>query len=89
MGEFIDPETGLKLRKLTELRNTAGKENQDVMMKRVEELAVEKNKVAGTIENIIIKGLSTILDVKIKVDEMLGENKQKLWSFTENLLLSF
>jgi len=89
MAEEIDPETGLKIRKLTELRNTAAKEYQDVMMKRVDELAVEKDKVAGTLENIVIKGLSTILDVKIKVDEMLGENKEKLWKITENILLAF
>ena len=89
MAEEIDPNTGLKLRKLTELKNTAAKDMQDVMMKRVDELAVKDNKVKGQVENVIIKGLSALLDVKIKVDEMLGENKQKLWSFTENLLLSF
>ena len=59
------------------------------MMKRVDELAVEKNKVAGTLENLVIKGLSTILDVKIKVDEMLGDNKDKLWKVMENVLLAF
>ena len=89
MAEEIDPKTGLKVRKMTEFRNTAAKEYQDVMMKRVDELAVEKNKVAGTLENIVIKGLSTILDVKIKVDEMLGDNKDKLWKVMENVLLAF
>ena len=89
MAEEIDPETGLKIRKMTEFRNTAAKEYQDVMMKRVEELALEDNKYQGQIENLIIKGLSTILDVKIKVDEMLGENKDKLWKVMENVLLAF
>ena len=89
MAEEIDPETGLKIRKMTEFRNTAAKEYQDVMMKRVEELALEDNKYQGQIENFIIKGLSTILDVKIKVDEMLGENKDKLWKVMENVLLAF
>ena len=89
MAEEIDPETGLKVRKMTEFRNTAAQEYQDVMMKRVDELAVEKNKVAGTLENLVIKGLSTILDVKIKVDEMLGDNKDKLWKVMENVLLAF
>jgi len=88
MGEEINAD-GLKVRKLTELRSTAGQENQEAMMKRVEELAVQNNKYQGQIENIIIKGLSTLLDVKIKVDEMLGDNKEKLWKITENLLLSF
>jgi len=89
MGEEIDPETGLKIRKLTELRNTAGQENQEAMMKRVEELAIQDNKYQGQIENLVIKGLSTLLDIKIKVDEMLGDNKEKLWKITENLLLTF
>ena len=88
MGEEINAD-GLKVRKLTELRSTAGQENQEAMMKRVEELAVQNNKYQGQIENIIIKGLSTLLDVKIKVDEMLGDNKEKLWKITENLLLTF
>jgi len=89
VAEEVDPETGLKLRKLTELKNTAAKDMQDAMMKRVDELAVKDNKVKGQVENIIIKGLSALLDVKIKVDEMLGSNKDKLWIITENLLLAF
>jgi hypothetical protein len=89
VAEEIDPKTGLKLRKLTELKNTAAKDMQDAMMKRVDELAVKDNKVKGQVENIIIKGLSALLDVKIKVDEMLGSNKDKLWKITENLLLAF
>lgn len=88
MGEEINAD-GLKVRKLTELRNTAGQENQEAMMKRVEELAIQDNKYQGQIENLVIKGLSTLLDIKIKVDEMLGDNKEKLWKITENLLLTF
>jgi len=88
MGEEINAD-GLKVRKLTELRNTAGQENQDAMMKRVEELALQDNKYQGQIENLVIKGLSTLLDIKIKVDDMLGDNKEKLWKITENLLLTF
>jgi hypothetical protein len=89
VAEEIDPKTGLKLRKLTELKNTAAKDMQDAMMKRVDELAVKDNKVKGQVENVIIKGLSALLDVKIKIDEMLGPNKDKLWKITENLLLAF
>ena len=89
MAEEIDPKTGFKVRKLTELRNTAAQEYQDVMMKRVDELAVKDDKIKGTIENVIIKGLGTLLDVKIKIDEMLGDNKDKAHSFLENILLTF
>ena len=88
MAEEINAD-GLKVRKLTELRSTAGQENQEAMMKRVEEHAVQNNKYQGQIENLVIKGLSTLLDIKIKVDEMLGDNKEKMWKITENLLLTF
>ena len=88
MAEEIN-EDGLKVRKLTELRNTAGQENQDAMMKRVAELALEDNKYQGQVENLIIKGLSTILDIKIKVDEMLGDNKEKVNKIIDNILLAF
>lgn len=85
----VDPNTGLKIRKLTELRNTASQDYQDAMMKRVDELALKDNKYQGKIENLIIKGLSTLLDIKIKVDDMLGDNKEKLWKITDKLLLAF
>ncbi len=88
MAEEINAD-GLKVRKLTELRSTAGAENQDAMMKRVADLAVEDNKYQGQVENLIIKGLSTLLDVKIKVDDMLGDNKEKVWKALENILLAF
>ena len=85
----IDPETGLKVRKLTELRSTAAEEYQDAMMKRVDELYVQRDKVKDVSENIIVKGLSTLLNLKLKVDEMLGDNKTKVQKVIENLLLAF
>ena len=89
MAEEIDPKTGFKTRKLTELRNTAAQEYQDAMMKRVDELAVEEDKVKGTAENFLIKGLSTLLDLKIKLDDMLGDNADKAHNIFEKLLLAF
>lgn len=85
----IDPETGLKVRKLAEFRSTAAQEYQDVMMKRVKELHVQDNKVKDVTENIIVKGLSALLDIKLKVDEMLGDNKEKVHKVLENVLLAF
>ena len=85
----IDPKTGLKVRKLTELRSTAAEEYQQAMMGRVDELYVQKDKVKDVSENIVVKGLSTLLDIKLKVDEMLGDNKDKVQKVLENLLLAF
>jgi len=85
----IDPETGLKIRKLTEFKQTAAQEYQDAMMKRVKDLSSQDNKVKDVSENIIVKGLSTLLDLKLKVDKMLGSNKEKVQSIIENVLLTF
>ncbi|MFX1397772.1 MAG: hypothetical protein ACFFAS_12110 [Promethearchaeota archaeon] len=87
--EEIDPTTGLKIRKLTELRNTTAQQYQDAMMKRVNELNKQDNVIKHTSENVIVKTLSTILDLKIRLDDMLGENKNKIHKVVENLLLSF
>ena len=85
----IDPKTGLKITKLTEFRDTAAKDYQDAMMKRVKDLHIQKNKVKDISENIIVRGLSTLLDLKLKVDEILGDNKDKVHKVIENLLLTF
>ena len=45
MTEEIDPKTGLKVRKITELKANAAEEYQDAMMHRVKELHVQDNKV--------------------------------------------
>ena len=86
----IDPETGMKLRKATELKSTAAGEYQDAMMKRVKELhSKDENQIKSTTENVIVKSLATLLDLKLKVDEMLGDNKEKFQKTIENILLAF
>ncbi len=68
---------------------TAADEYQKAMMNRVDEFA-EKSKDSifnSFTENVVIKGLSTILDLKVKVDDMLGENKDKLYDVLEKVLL--
>lgn len=89
MSETIINKDGLKLRKLTELRQTAGSEYQKAMLGRVDEFAEKsKNSIYNNfIENTVVKGLSTILDLKVKIDEMLGENKGKVHGMLEKLLL--
>jgi len=86
----IDPETGMKLRKVTELKSTTAGEYQDAMMKRVKELhSKDENQIKSTTENVIVKSLATLLDLKLKVDEMLGDNKEKFQKTIENILLAF
>ncbi len=87
--ETIDPETGLKIRKATELRNTTAQQYQDAMMKRVEQLGKKGDPVKSNAENMIVKTLSGLLDFKIKLDDMLGDNKDKIHKAFENLLLTF
>lgn len=90
MSRIIETEDGLKLRKLTELRQSAGKEYQDAMLNRVDYFAdkYSKNSIFNNfIENTVVKSLGTILDMKVKVDEMLGDNKQKVQDVIEKILL--
>ena len=69
-----------KTRELTELKATTATEYQDAMLGRVEYFAQknrEKSIFNSTVQNTIIKGLGTILDLKIKVDKALGEENLK------------
>jgi len=60
------------------------------MMKRVKELhSKDENQIKSTTENVIVKSLATLLDLKLKVDEMLGDNKEKFQKTIENILLAF
>lgn len=88
--EYVDPETGLKLRKLTSLRKSAAKEYEEAMLKRVDYFAekhAENSIFNNFLENTLVKGLSSLLEVKTKVDDMLGENKEKMHEVIEKVLL--
>ncbi len=81
---------GFKVRKLVELRQSAGKEYQDAMLKRVDHFTKEYSKdsiFSNVFENTFVKGMSAILDLKVKLDEALGENKEKVQDAIEKLLL--
>jgi len=83
-------EDGFKRRKLIELRQSAGKEYQEAMLNRVDHFAKEYSKdsiFTNTFENTFVKGLSAILDLKVKIDEALGENKDKVQDAIEKILL--
>ena len=73
-------EDGFKRGKLVELRQTAGKEYQQAMLNRVDQFTKEYAKdsiFSNVFENTFVKGMSAILDLKVKIDEALGENKER------------
>ena len=91
MSEYIDPKTGMKIRKLTELKATAAKEYQEAMLQRVDHFAKKGDSIFNNqLENFIVKGLGGLLNLKVKVDEMLGEDlKLKVHSAIDKILLTF
>lgn len=86
--EYIDPESGMKLRKLTELKPTAAEEYQDAMLNRVDYFSKQRDSTFNSfVENTIVNSLKVLLDIKVKVDEMLGDNKEKVHEMIDKLLL--
>ena len=84
----IDPDTGLKIRKLTELRPTTAQEYQESMLNRVEYFSQQGNSTFNSfVENTIVNGLKVLLDWKVKVDEILGDNKEKVHDMIDKILL--
>lgn len=91
MAEEIDPKTGMKIRKLTELKATAAKDYQTAMLNRVEYFANKKDSIFNNvIENAVVKTMSVILDAKVKLDSMIKEEtRNKIYDAVEKLLLMF
>ncbi len=90
--KVIETKDGMKIRKLAELRTTTAKEYEDVMLSRVEEF---KEKNAGNsqfndvVQNTIVKAFSTLLDIKLQVDKVLGEeNVKKVRKVIDDILLT-
>ncbi|TFG23359.1 MAG: hypothetical protein EU529_07755 [Promethearchaeota archaeon] len=85
----IDPESGMKLRKLTELKPTAAEEYQEAMLNRVDYFSKRRESTFNSfVENTIVNSLKVLLDLKVKVEEMLGDdNKEKLHEMIDKLLL--
>ena len=90
MGEKTTEEE-FKFKELVELNTNAGEEYQEAMLHRVEYFAKKnaKNSVFNNIvQNTLIKGLGTILDLKVKVDKALGEeNMKKIHDVMDQILL--
>jgi len=86
--EYTDPETGMKLRKLTELKPTAAEEYQEAMLNRVDYFSKQRESTFNSfVENTVVGSLKVLLDLKVKFDEMLGDNKEKVHEMIDKLLL--
>jgi hypothetical protein len=91
VDEVIKTKDGLKLRKLVELKTTTAEEYQDAMLDRVEyfkEQNQQKSIFNSTIQNTVVQGLSTMLNLKVQVEKALGEdNMKKVQEFIDQFLL--
>jgi len=80
-----------KVKEAVEVDLNAGQEYQEVMMKRVDYFAkknAEKSVFNNFMQNTVVKSLSTILDLKVKIDNALGEeNLKKIHDVFDELLL--
>ena len=88
---MVEEESEFKIRELVELDTTTAKEYEEAMLKRVDYFAnknAEKSIFNNFIQNTVVKGLSTLLDLKLKIDESLGEeNLKKVNDVIDKILL--
>jgi hypothetical protein len=91
VDEVIETKDGLKLRKLVELKTSTAEEYQNAMLDRVEYFKKKNQQKSGfnsTIQNTVVQGLSTILDLKIQAEKALGEeNMKKVHDILDQFLL--
>lgn len=91
VDELIETKDGLKLRKLVELKTSTAEEYQDAMIDRVEYFKKQNQQKSifnSTIQNVVVQGLSTVLDLKIEVEKAVGqENLKKVQEFLDDFLL--
>jgi hypothetical protein len=89
--EIVETKDGLKLRKLVELKTSTAEEYQKAMLERVEYFKKkneEKSQFNSILQNAVVKTFSTILDLKTKVDESIGEeNLKKVHEVLDNVLM--
>ncbi len=88
---MAEKESEMKVRELVELNTSAAKEYEEAMLNRVEYFAkknAEKSIFNNFMQNTVVKGLSTILDLKVKLDESLGkENLKKVHDVLDQIFL--
>ncbi len=80
-----------KFRQLTELKQTAAEEYQQAMLHRVEEFSQKRDSVFNrAFENILMTSVDLFLNVKEKIDGMIGDDmKDKLQDAFQKMLLAF
>ena len=87
--EIID---GMKIRKLTELRTNTAREYEEAMLSRVEEFKVKnknESQFNDVIQNTIVQAFSSLLDIKLQVDKVIGEeNIKKVHKVINDILLT-
>lgn len=88
---MANEESEVKLTELIELNTSAAKEYEEAMLNRVEYFAkknAEKSIFNNFMQNTVVKGLSTLLDLKVKIDESLGkENLKKVHDVLDQVFL--
>ncbi|MHA1669779.1 MAG: hypothetical protein ACTSV5_04280 [Promethearchaeota archaeon] len=89
--EYVEIKDGLKIRKLTELNTSAAENYEKAMLKRVEYFKEQNDKKSGfnsTVQDTFFKAISSVLDLKIGIDKMLGEeNLKQVHKVIDNILL--
>ncbi len=89
--DHVEIKDGMKLRKLTELRTSTAKEYEQVMLDRVEEFKTknaEKSIFNNFLQNTLVSGLGVLINLKIKIDDVLGEeNLKKIHEIVDSALL--
>ena len=87
--EIID---GMKIRKLTTLRTNTAKKYEEAMLSRVEEFKVKnknESQFNDVIQNTIVQAFSSLLDIKLQVDKVIGEeNLKKVHKVINDILLT-
>lgn len=90
--EHIEDQDGKKIRKLVELRTNTAEDYEKVMLERVEEFKnknAEKSVFNNFLQNTLVSGFSTLLNLKLQIDETLGEeNLKKVHKAIDDILLT-
>ncbi len=91
VDEVIETKDGLKLRKLVELKTSTAEEYQDAMMERVQYFKKQNQKKSifnSTIQNTVVQAMSTVLDLKVQLENSIGEESmKKVHEFLDEFLL--
>jgi hypothetical protein len=90
--EHIVDQDGKKIRKLVELKTTTAEEYEKIMLERVEEFKnknAEKSIFNNFLQNTLVSGFGALLNLKVKVDEAIGEeNLKKVHKAIDDILLT-